>query len=87
MLFECVLNKDSKGNGRYLFEYKDSDGYKPISEWISILGKKGLVVDEEFTSIYQTVKSETRYVYRIFRKLEQEKRSEEVVEVQIEEEF
>ena len=83
MLFECVLNKDTKGNGRYLFEYKDSDGYKPISEWISILGKKGLIVDEQFSSIYQSVKSETRYVYRIFKKLEKEKKSEEVMKVKL----
>ena len=70
MLFECVTNKDEGINGKYLFEYKDSMLYKPIKDWEKYLASKGLSLDERtiFSDLYNTVKSETRYVYRVFRK-------------------
>jgi ubiquinone/menaquinone biosynthesis C-methylase UbiE len=70
MLFECVLNTGDQGNGRYLFEYKDSDNYKSIDEWISYISNNGLQLLQGFDDLYKRVDQETRYVYRIFRKPE-----------------
>ena len=70
MLFECVLNNSDKGNGRYLFEYKDSDNYKSINEWISYISNNGLELVSGYNELYKKVDQETRYVYRIFKKPE-----------------
>jgi SAM-dependent methyltransferase len=64
-LFETVTSE--KINGHHLFEYKDSDNYRNIEDWVRYFQYKNLRLIN-YPDLYSRVSGYTRYTYRVFTK-------------------